>query len=101
MANYTVTLSAAEEKALGTVMLDIQWWLDNFVHDRAKIEVDRIFAEEVKRKIEAGQTVSGSKDDIVLAANVKSAAEINAEQEAEMQARFAAEQAASASTTTA
>lgn len=87
MANLTVNLSAAEEKALGTVMADIQEWFNNFVHDRAGMEIDKIVKAEVERKIAAGESISGSKEDIVMAAQVQSVAEKNAEFEAQLMAK--------------
>jgi hypothetical protein len=86
MATYTITLSAAEDKALHTIALSAQDWIDNAVHERCRIAIDEIVNAEVQRKLAAGQPIAGSKDDIVLAANVESAAE--------RQARLDAEQAA-------
>lgn len=82
MATYTVTLSAAEDKALGYVALDQQDWIDNAVHERCRIAIEEIVAAEVQRKLAANETISGSKEDIVNAAPIKSAAERQAEAEA-------------------
>jgi hypothetical protein len=87
MTTYTITLSAAEDKALHVVALSAQDWIDNAVHERCRIAMDEIVNAEVQRKLAAGQSITGSKDDIVLAANIESAAE--------RQARLDAEQAAS------
>lgn len=87
MATYTITLSAAEDKALKSVALSAQDWIDNAVHERCRIAIEEIVNAEVQRKLAAGQSITGSKDDIVLAANVESAAD--------RQARLDAEQAAS------
>jgi hypothetical protein len=86
MATYTITLSAAEDKALKSVAFSAQDWIDNAVHERCRIAIEEIVNAEVQRKLAAGQPIAGSKDDIVLAANIESAAE--------RQARLAAEQAA-------
>ena len=85
MATYTVTLSAAEDKAIHVVALDAQDWIDNAVHERCRVAIEEIVAEEVQRLLTAGQPITGTKDDIVLAAPVKSAAERNAEFEAQQQ----------------
>ena len=82
MATYTVTLSAAEDKALGYVAFSQQDWIDNAVHERCRIAIEEIVAAEVQRKLAAGETISGSKEDIVVAAPIKSAAERQAEAEA-------------------
>jgi hypothetical protein len=86
MTTYTITLSAAEDKALKSVALSAQDWIDNAVHERCRIAIEEIVAAEVQRKLAAGQPIAGSKDDIVLAANVESATE--------RQVRLDAEQAA-------
>jgi len=80
---YTITLSDAEDKALHTTALSAQNWIDNVVHDRCRIAIDEIVNAEVQRKLAAGDPITGSKDDIVLAADVEIAAERNARLEAE------------------
>lgn len=94
MATYTITLSAAEDKALKSVALSAQDWIDNAVHERCRIAIDEIVNAEVQRKLAAGESITGSKEDIVLAANVESAADRQARAEAEQQARAVAEQGA-------
>lgn len=86
---YTITLSDAEDKALHVVALSAQDWIDNAVHERCRIAIEEIVASEVQRKLAAGETISGSKEDIVNAAQVESAAERNARLEAELAAREA------------
>jgi len=76
---YTITLSAAEDKALAYVAASQQDWIDNAVHERCRIAIDEIVNAEVQRKLAAGESITGSKEDIVLAAPIKSAAERNAE----------------------
>jgi len=87
MATYTITLSAAEDKALHVVALSAQDWIDNAIHERCRVAIEEIVNAEVQRKLAAGQSITGSKDDIVLAANIESAAE--------RQVRLDAERAAS------
>jgi hypothetical protein len=76
---YEVVLSDAENKALGVVAASQQDWIDNAVHERCRIAIEEIVNAEVQRKLAANETISGSKEDIVLAAPIKSAAERNAE----------------------
>jgi hypothetical protein len=80
--NYTITLSDAQDKALSVVTLDQQEWIENAVFERCRIAIDEIVNAEVQRKIAAGETISGSKEEIVLATNVKTAAQIQADYEA-------------------
>jgi hypothetical protein len=76
---YTITLTDAEDKALGYVAVSQQEWIDNAVHNRCRIAIDEIVNVEVEKKLAAGETISGSKEDIVNAADIKSAAERNLE----------------------
>jgi peptide chain release factor 1 len=85
MATYTITLSDAEDKALHVVALSAQDWIDNAVHERCRIAIDEIVNAEVQRLLAAGQPITGSKDDIVMAADVESAAERQVRLEAEAQ----------------
>lgn len=94
MTQITITLSDAEYKALGVVAVSQQEWIGNAVHERCRIAIDEIVNAEVQRKLAAGEPITGSKEDIVLAANVESAADRQARLEAEAQARLEAEQAA-------
>lgn len=75
MTTYTIILSNAEDKALGVVAFSQDDWIQNAVHERCRIAIEEIVAAEVHRKLAAGETISGSKEDIVLAANIESVAE--------------------------
>ena len=86
MTTYTITLSDAEDKALHVVAISAQDWIDNAVHERCRIAIEEIVAAEVQRKLAAGEAITGSKDDIVMAAPVESAAQRQARMEAEMAA---------------
>jgi len=85
MATYTITLSPAEDKALGYIAASQQEWIDNAVHHRCSVAIEEIVAAEVQRITSIGGTISGTKEDIVLAAPVKSAAERQAEIETQRQ----------------
>ena len=89
MTTYTITLSDAENKALHVVAMSAQDWIDNAVHERCRIAIEEIVAAEVQRKLAAGESITGSKDDIVMAASVESAAQRQARMEAEMAAQMA------------
>ena len=86
---YTVTLSDAENKALGYVAFSQQDWIDNAVHERCRIAIEEIVNAEVQRKLANNETISGSKEDIVNAAPIQSAAERQAEFDAQNQANNA------------
>jgi hypothetical protein len=83
MATYTITLSDAEDKALKSVAVSAQEWIDNAVHERCRIAIEEIVNAEVQRKLAASEPITGSKEDIVMAANIESAADRQARLEAE------------------
>ena len=89
MTTYTITLSDAEDKALGVVAFSQDDWIQNAVKERCRIAIEEIVAAEVQRKLAAGESITGSKDDIVMAANVESAAQRQARMEAEQAAQMA------------
>lgn len=70
MVQYTVTLSDAENKALGYFAASQQDWIDNAVHERCRVAIDEIVKAEVERKLAAGESITGSKEDIVNAAEL-------------------------------
>ena len=79
MAQYSITLNDAQEKALRWVAADPQDWIENFVITRCQSAIDEIVNQEVQRKLAAGETISGTKEEIVMAADIKSAEERSAE----------------------
>ena len=79
---YTITLSAAQDKALSVVAIDQQDWIENAIFERCRIAIENIVASEVQRKLAANETISGTKEDIVNAAPIKTAAELQAESDA-------------------
>ena len=95
---YKVTLTAAEDAALSAVALSQQDWIDNAVHERARIAIEEIVGLVVQKCLESGLAIPGSKDEMVTLAFsqgwVKSAAQRQAEYEAEMAAKAAAAQGA-------
>ena len=82
---YTITLSDAEDKALSVVAFDQNEWIQNAVHERCRIAIDEIVQAEVQRLLSEGKPITGSKEDIVLAADIETAVERTARLEAEFQ----------------
>ena len=80
---YTVTLSDAQNKALSVVAYSQQDWIDNVVNERCRLAIEEIVAAEVARITAIGGTISGTKEDIVNAADVETAVERNARLQAE------------------
>jgi hypothetical protein len=82
MATYTINLSDAQDKALHVVAFSGQAWIENAVFERCRLAIEEIVNAEIQRKLAANETISGSKEDIVLAANIESVAERQARIEA-------------------
>lgn len=74
---YTITLSDAQDKALSVFAESQQEWIENAVYERCRLAIESIVNAEVQRKLAAGEPIIGSKEDIVLAANVETAVERN------------------------
>ena len=79
--NITITLTAAQEKGLAYVAESPQEWAENAVHNRCRIAIDEIYAMEVARMTADPSITSipADKDAVVLAADVQTAAQRNAE----------------------
>ncbi len=83
MAKYTINYTATEDKAMQYAAASVDEWIKNAAHERARIAIDEIVGIAVQKFLEAGQSIPGSKDEIVAAAFdngwVKTAADRNAE----------------------
>lgn len=77
MAQYTITLTDAEDKALRVIALDPQDWIDNAVHNRCRIAIDDIYTAEVERMTADPDitTIPADKNQVVLDADIETAAE--------------------------
>jgi len=84
MPTYTITLTDAEDKALSVIAVNKQEWIDNAVKNRCRQSKEEIVDAEIKRIRAEGGTVSGTDDEIVIAATVETAAERETRIEAEM-----------------
>lgn len=84
--NYQITLTTAENDALGYAAFSQDEWIQNAVHERCRVAIDEIVQITVQKCLETGTQIPGSKDDMVELAFaqgwVKSAAERQAEAEA-------------------
>jgi hypothetical protein len=101
MSQYTVNLSQAENDALAYVAMSQDDWIQNAVHERARVAIDEIVQIAVQNFLATGIQIPGTKEEIVALAFstglVKTAAERQAQaaaQSAAMAAQQAAEQAA-------
>lgn len=96
MTTYNITLTQAEDKALAFVALGQDDWIQNAVHERCRIAIDEIVQLTVAKCLETNVQIPGSKDEMVELAYtqgwVKTAAQRQAEFEAEAAARAAQQQ---------
>jgi len=78
-----ITLTEAEAKALSYVAYDPQEWAENAVKERARIAMEEIFQAEVQRMLSDPNTteIPADREAVVLAADIKSAAERQVEAE--------------------
>lgn len=63
--NHTITLSAAEEKAMTYIAMDTQDWIENAVKNRASIAIEEIVQITVQKCLETNTQIPGSKDAMV------------------------------------
>ena len=94
MTDYTITLSAAEDKALSYAALSQQDWIDNAAHERCRIAIDEIVQITVQKCLETGTQVPGSKDAMVDLAFAQGWVKTAADRQAEAEAAAAAMQGA-------
>lgn len=92
MANYTVTLTEAENKALSYAALSQDDWIQNAVHERCRVAIDEIVQLAVTNFLAVGEPIPATREAIVDRAFelglVKTAAQRQAEAEAEAAARL-------------
>jgi hypothetical protein len=96
--NYTITLTVAEDAALSYVAFGQDDWIQNAVHERCRIAIEEIVGITVQKCLDNGVQLPGTKDAIVALAFergwAKTAAQRQAESEAEAAARLAAQEQA-------
>ena len=71
MANYTITLTEAEDKALSYVALSQDNWIQNAVHERCRVAIEEIVALTVQKCLDTNTAIPGSKDAMVELAFTK------------------------------
>lgn len=73
---YTIKLTEVQDKALKHVAYNPQEWIENVVYERCRLAIEEIALAEFQKASNAGASISGTKEDIVLSANIKSAKEL-------------------------
>jgi hypothetical protein len=65
MANYTVTLTNAENLALSQVAASPQAWIDNVVKERARVAINDIVTLAVAKYLDANISIPATREEIV------------------------------------
>ena len=65
MAKYTVELTTTENLALGYVAASQQDWINNAVHNRARIAIDEIVSLAVTKYLDANISIPATREEIV------------------------------------
>ena len=88
MTTYTITLTDAEVKAMEYVALSVQEWADNSLKHRASQAIEEVYELEVQRMQEDPDisSIPTDKNQVVLDADIKSAAQREKERAAEVAA---------------
>jgi hypothetical protein len=68
MGTYTINYTDTEDKAMQYAAVSVDDWIQNAVHERARLAIDEIVQLAVQKFLESGQSIPGSKDEIVAAA---------------------------------
>lgn len=68
MNTYTITLTDTEKMAMEYITYDPQDWVENVFKERARLAIDEIVKLSVDKFLELGQTIPGSREEIVAAA---------------------------------
>lgn len=73
----TINLTEAETKSLSYVALDPQEWAENVVKERCRLAMEEIFQSEVQRMLSDPSIteIPADREAVVLASNIKTAAE--------------------------
>ena len=75
--NIEIALTDAEAKGLAYVAVNPQEWAENVIKERCRVAMEEIFQLEVQRMVADPETkeIPADREAVVLAAQVKSAAE--------------------------
>lgn len=81
MTTYTIEYTETEDLAMQYASVDVNEWIQNAVHERARIAIDEIVQIAVQKYLASGQQIPSTKEAIVQGAFdngwVKTAAQRN------------------------
>jgi hypothetical protein len=70
---YTITLTDVEQKAMEYISTDVEFWIQNAVHERARLAIEELVQNHINEKLAAGESVSGTKDEIAMKSDLPNA----------------------------
>jgi len=71
---YIIELSDVEKKSLEYVAVDANEWIQNAVHERCRLAMEELVADDIADKLSKGIAVNGTKEEIVINSTLPSAA---------------------------
>jgi hypothetical protein len=77
MPDYTITLSDVEQKAMEHISTDVDFWIQNAVHERARLAIEEMVQTHINEKLAKGETISGTKEEIVMTTHLLNAVQRN------------------------
>jgi hypothetical protein len=78
MHMYVINLTDVEQKAMEYISTDVDFWIQNAVHERARLAMEELVNDDVREKLAAGKSVKGNKEDIAMKSNLPNAQARNA-----------------------
>ena len=79
MPTYTIELSDVEQKGMEYISTDVDFWIQNAVHERARLAIEELVNNHIQDKMAKGEAISGTKEDIVLTTTLPDAKARNEE----------------------
>lgn len=75
MPTYTIELTDVEQKSMEYVSTDVDFWIQNAVHERARLAGDELVADDVKAKLANGEPIPPTRDEIIMGSTLPNAQE--------------------------
>ena len=79
MPDYKITLSDVEQRAMEYISTDVDFWIQNAVHERARLAIEEMVQTHINDKLTRGEAISGTREDIVMTTHLLSAKARNEE----------------------
>ena len=77
MPKYTIELSDVEQRAFEYISTDVDFWIQNAVHERARLAIEEMVQTHIQDKLTKGETISGTREEIVMTTHLLSAVKRN------------------------